>query len=88
MSLVPEFSPDGEVFAIGRSVTAWDVFDLSRDAGGELDIIQTNPLKVLRVIPLKGECGSGSVAIDHRNGKTTVLQRRCGKWERDEFWIR
>jgi hypothetical protein len=85
ISPVPEFSPDGEVFAVGRSVTAWDVFDRSRNAGGELDLIQTKPLKVLGVIPLKGECGPGSVAVDHRNGSTTVLQRRCGKWEREEF---
>jgi hypothetical protein len=26
MSAVPEFSPDGEVFAVGRSVTAWEFF--------------------------------------------------------------
>lgn len=85
MSPVPEFSPDGEVFALGRSVTAWDAFDDSRDAGGEVDIIQTSPLKLVGVISMKGECGSGSVAIDHRNGETTVLQRRCGKWEREAF---
>ncbi|HTY63090.1 MAG TPA: hypothetical protein VMG30_12650 [Acidobacteriota bacterium] len=85
MSPIPEFSPDGEVFALGRSVTVWDTFDRSRDSGGELDIIQSKPLKVLGVIPLKDGCGSGSVAVDHRNGSTTVLQRRCGKWERDEF---
>jgi len=52
MSAVPEFSPDGEVFAVGRSVTAWDTFDRSREAGGELDVIQTNPLKVMAIIPL------------------------------------
>jgi hypothetical protein len=85
MSPIPDFSPDGEVFAVGRSVTAWDVFDRSREAGGELDIVQTKPLKILGVIPLKGECGPGSVAVDHRNGSTTVLQRRCGKWERDHL---
>jgi hypothetical protein len=85
MSPVPEFSPDGEVFAVGRSVTAWDTFDQSRDNGGELDVIQSKPLKVLAVIPLKDGCGPGSVAVDHRNGSIMVLQRHCGKWERDEF---
>ena len=35
-SRVPEFSPDGEVFALGRSVTVWDTFDRSRDSEGEL----------------------------------------------------
>jgi hypothetical protein len=85
MSPVPEFSPDGEVFAVGRSVTAWNNFDQSRDTGGELDIIQSKPLKLLGVIPLKAGCGPGSVAVDHRNGSTIVLQRRCGKWEREEF---
>jgi len=85
MSPVPEFSPDGEVFALGRSVTAWDTFDQTRDNGGELDIIQSKPLKVLAVTSLKDGCGPGGVAVDHRNGFTTVLQRRCGKWERDEF---
>jgi hypothetical protein len=85
MSPVPEFSPDGEVFAVGRSATAWDIFDRPHDAGGELDVIQTNPLKLLAVIPPKGKCDSGSIALDHRNGVTTVLQRRCGKWERESF---
>jgi hypothetical protein len=85
MSPVPEFSPDGEVFVVGRSITAWDMFDRSRDSGGELDVIQSKPLKVLGVIPLKDGCGPGSIAVDHRNGSTTVLQRRCGKWKRDEF---
>jgi hypothetical protein len=85
MSPIPEFSPDGEVFALGRSVTAWDTFDRSRDSAGELDIIQSKPLKVLAVFPVKDGCGPGSVALDHRKGLTTVVQRRCGKWERDEF---
>lgn len=85
MSRIPELSPDGEVFALGRSVTAWDVFDRPRDAGGELDIIQAKPLKILTVIPLKDKCDPGSVAVDHRNGSVSVLQRRCGKWQRDEF---
>ena len=85
MSSIPEFSPDGEVFALARSITAWDTFDRPGDGGGELDIIQSKPLKVLAVIPSTDACGSGSVALDHRNGLTTVLRRRCGKWERDEF---
>ncbi|MGB6941021.1 MAG: hypothetical protein WBE37_01325 [Bryobacteraceae bacterium] len=85
ISPIPEFSPDGEVFALGRSVTAWDTFDRSRSSAGELDIIQSRPLKVLSVIPLEDGCGPGSVAVDHRDGFTTVLQRRCGKWGRDEF---
>ena len=85
MSHVPEISPDGEVFVIARSATAWDTFDRNRNTGGELDIVQSKPLKLLGVIPLKGGCDFGGVAVDHRNGSTTVLQRRCGKWERDEF---
>jgi hypothetical protein len=85
LSPTADVSPDGEVFLVARSVTAWDTFDRSRDAGGELDIIQTKPLKLIGVIPLKGGCSFGGVAVDHRNGETTVLQRRCGKWERDSF---
>jgi len=80
-----ELSPDGEVFLVARSITAWDTFDRSRAAGGELNIIQTKPLKLIGVIPLKGGCSFGGVAVDHRNGETTVLQRRCGKWERESF---
>jgi hypothetical protein len=34
---------------------------------------------------MKDKCNSGSVTVDHRNGSTTLLQRRCGKWERYEF---
>jgi hypothetical protein len=85
MAQVLETSPDGEVFLVARSITAWDLFDRSREAGGELDIVQTKPLKLIGTIPLKGGCGFGGVAIDHRNGETTVLQRRCGKWERESF---
>lgn len=80
-----DLSPDGEVFLVARSITALDTFDRSREAGGELDIIQTSPLKLIGVIPLKGGCAFGGVAVDHRNGGTTVLQRRCGKWEHEEF---
>lgn len=85
MAQVVETSPDGEVFLVARSITAWDMFDRSREAGGELDIVQTKPLKLIGTIPLKGGCGFGGVAIDHRNGQTTVLQRRCGKWERESL---
>ena len=85
ISPVADVSPDGEAFLVARSITAWDTFDRSRDAGGELDVIQTNPLKLIGVIPLKGGCAFGGVAVDHRNGETTVLQRRCGKWEREAF---
>lgn len=72
---VPEFSPDGEVFAVRRSVTAWNNFDQSRDSGGgtrHCSIIQSKPLKLLAVIPLKAACGSGSAAVDHRNGSTSA----------------
>jgi hypothetical protein len=85
ISPIANVSPDGEAFLVARSITAWDTFDRSRAAGGELDIIQTKPLKLIGVIPLKGGCSFGGVAVDHRNGETTVLQRRCGTWERESF---
>jgi len=85
ISPIAEVSADGEVFVVARSVLAWDVFDRSHEAGGELDIIQTKPLKLIGAVPLKGGCDFGGVAVEHRNGETTVLQRRCGKWERASF---
>jgi hypothetical protein len=85
ISPITDVSPDGEVFVVARSVTAWDTFDRSHGVGGELDIIQTKPLKLIGVIALKGGCDFGGVAVEHRNGETTVLQRRCGKWERESF---
>jgi hypothetical protein len=85
MSPVAEVSPDGEVFLVARSITAWDAVDRPREGGGELDIVQTKPLKLIGVIPLRGGCAFGGAAVDHRNGETTVLQRRCGKWERESL---
>jgi hypothetical protein len=88
MSHLVGLSPDGEVFVVARSSTAWDEFDRSHEAGGELDVIQLRPLALLGVVQLKGGCDFGGVAVDHRNGSATVLQRRCGKWERNEFPVR
>jgi hypothetical protein len=86
MSPTVEISPDGGAFVISRSFTQWDILDRSRDGDGELDVIQSKPLQLLGIIPLRRTCEfGGRAAIDHRNGSVVVLQRRCGKWERNEF---
>lgn len=85
MSPTVEVSPDGEALVISRSFTPWDILDRAHDGGGELDVIQSKPLKVLAVIPNSKACVSGGFAVDHRDGSAIVLQRLCGKWERKEF---
>jgi len=85
MSPTVEVSPDGEALVISRSFTPTDILDRAHDGEGELDVIQSKPLKVLAVIPDSKSCASGGFAVDHRDGSAIVLQRLCGKWERKEF---
>lgn len=41
--------------------------------------------ELIETADLKVGCSFGGVAVDHRDGETTVLLRRCGKWERESF---
>jgi hypothetical protein len=82
-----DVSPDGDVVVLARSATAWDLVDRPHDRGSELDIIQLEPFGLAKVIPLeklKPGCSAGSVAVEHAAGKTSIVQRLCGKWNRIE----
>lgn len=81
-------SPDSEVFIVSRSFTPFDILDRPRDGGGELDLIQSKPLKFLGAIPSKTGCeSSGALGVDHKDGLAIVLLRRCGEWERVPYPI-
>src|SRR5690348_5531477 len=56
MSHEADVSPDGDVMAIGRSATAWDLLDRPHDRDGELDIIRVEPFGLVKGMSIKQEC--------------------------------
>jgi len=81
-------SPDGEVLAI-----LLDQIDLGFPylvdnyvfKGTDVAVMQVRPFRLLGLIPHKDSGYTGGLAVDHREGKATVLVYREGHLERREF---
>ncbi len=76
-------SPDGQVLAVSRKLTSFDLLDRAEFGNAEIDIIQVKPLRLLGVVRPKHSCSQAdALAVNHRNEETTVLVYWCGNWER------
>lgn len=74
-------SPDGQVFAVSRTVLANSLLGDAHSRGTEVDIVQVSPLKVVGKVLLKPDADPSGLSIDHRNGAVTVLSFEGGRWE-------
>jgi hypothetical protein len=72
-------SPDGQVFAVSRTLLSNSLLGDAHSRGTEVDIVQVSPLKIGKVL-LKPDADPSSLSIDHRNGVVTVLSFQGGKW--------
>lgn len=78
-------SADGQVFAVARAFIAWNLLDQAHFEEGAVYVIQTRPLRLLSVVNPRNNCGPVAVAVDHRNGQTSVLAHQCGGgWKLNE----
>lgn len=74
-------SPDGEVFAVVRTLLENSVLGNEHSRGIELDAVQLAPLKVIGKVSLKSGTDPASISIDHRDGAVAVLSFQGGKWD-------
>jgi hypothetical protein len=76
-------SPDGQVFAVARTITAWDADKRPHEMPGEIAVTEVKPLRLLGIVKPKSGCPrADAFSVDHRNGQATVLAHWCGTWER------
>jgi hypothetical protein len=73
-------SPDGQVFAVSRTLLSNSLLGDAHSRGTEVDIVQVSPLKIIGKVLLKPEADPASLSVDHRNGGVTVLSFQGGKW--------
>jgi len=73
-------SPDGQVFAVFRTLLSNSLFGDTPSRGTEVDIVQLSPLKVIGKVLLKPDADPASLSIDHRDGTVRVLSFQDGKW--------
>jgi hypothetical protein len=73
-------SPDGQVFAVSRTLLSNSLLGDAHSRGTEVDIVQVSPLKIIGKVLLKPDADPSSLSIDHRNGVVTVLSFQGGKW--------
>lgn len=79
-------SPDGQVVALSRSLTSFDLLDRAKYGNAEIDVIQITPLRLLGVVRPKSACRKvDGLAVDHRGGHATVLAYWCGTWQRTDL---
>jgi hypothetical protein len=72
----PRLSSDGQIAAIYRSRVAWVLVDTDRDWGSEVNLLDTDPLRVITTYKT-GHGGIQALAVDHRN--STI--RLVGFWK-------
>ncbi|MEO6801669.1 MAG: hypothetical protein ABI197_00335 [Granulicella sp.] len=73
-------SPDGQFFAVSRSLLSNSVLGDAHSRGTEVDIVRVSPLKFIGKVRLEPNVDPASLSIDHRNGTVTVLSFQTGKW--------
>jgi hypothetical protein len=81
-------SPDGEVLAVllNQIELGFPYFvDNYVFRGTDVAVIQARPFRLLGMIPHRDSSYTAALAVDHREGKATVLVYRQGHQERQEF---
>jgi hypothetical protein len=73
-------SPDGEVFAVVRTLLENSLSGDEHSRGTELYAVQVSPLKIIGKVSLKVGTDPASLSIGHRNGAVTVLSFQGGRW--------
>jgi hypothetical protein len=73
-------SPDGEVFAVIRTLLENSLSGDEHSRGTELYAVQVSPLKIIGKIRLKPDTDPASISIYHQGGAVKVLSFRNGKW--------
>jgi hypothetical protein len=74
-------SPDGEVFAVVRTLLENSLSGDEHSRGTELYAVQVSPLKIIGKVSLTAGTDPASLSINHRNGTVTVLSFQGGRWE-------
>jgi len=82
---IDHLSPDGQVFAIQRKRFSYGLFDNFKYQGDEIAVVQVHPLKLLGVIRPKHETSIKGFAVDHRDGKVTLLGYWDDQWQREQL---
>lgn len=81
-------SPDGNVLAVllGQYKLAFPYLaDNYVYEGDDIVVLSVKPLRLLGIVPHNGVKWTRGLAVDHRNGKTTVLAYRQDHWEGHDF---
>jgi hypothetical protein len=53
--------------------------------GTDIAVVRVSPLQLLEILPHEGAPGPVAFAVDHRQGRVTVLYYRQDRWERHEL---
>lgn len=69
---IPRLSSDGQIAAVTRNEIAWVLIDTDRDWGSEIDILDTNPLRLITTYNT-GPGGIQAMAIDHRDSTIRLV---------------
>ena len=81
-------SPDGQVIAVPltRHAVAFPyLMDNYVYKGTDIAVVRVSPLQLLEILPHEGAPGPVAFAVDHRQGRVTVLPYRQDRWERHEL---
>jgi hypothetical protein len=81
-------SPDGQVIAVPltRHTVAFPyLMDNYVYKGTDIAVVRVSPLQLLAILPQEGAPGLVAFAVDHRQGRVTVLFYRQDHWERHEL---
>lgn len=75
-------SPDGQVFAFARHQFSYGHFDNFSYKGSDIVVVQVRPLRLLGAVIPGGDLYQHGFAVDHRDGRTSVLLFSNGDWKR------
>jgi hypothetical protein len=81
-------SPDGQVIAVPLTLDELAfpyLVDNYVYRGTDIAVVQVRPLQLLGILKHESASDPVAFAIDHRQGKATVLVYRKDRWERREF---
>ena len=81
-------SPDRKVCALLRSqykIAFPYMVDNYIYKGDDVVVIQVMPLRLLGIVPYRGANFTRGLAVDHRNGRATVLVYQQDRWEHYDF---
>lgn len=81
-------SPDGQVlaFLLEQSAVAFPfLVDNYVDKGADIAVVRMQPFQLLGIVPHRHAVYHPGFAVEHRQGKATILVYRQDHWERREF---